>query len=184
MRSAFQERAKGAAVMYMPLRRDRRTIVAIAVVLFLVGFSYGVYQSFTAMQGTRSLDRIQHGPVTPSESKQQDVSGIDGRLDDSDLLAYWSEDQEPAVEDGLPVEHGETAMPLDSVVQPAEGVFYLGVYQGKVAVFEGIPSEGRLFRVTDRRLETLPPGEVASLRSGIRVEGEREMLQALEGYMQ
>jgi hypothetical protein len=168
----------------MPLRRDRRTIVAVAVVLFLVGFSYGVYQSFTAMQGTRSLDRMQHDQISPSDLGQHDVAGVEGQFDDSNLLTYWSGDQEPAVEGGLPIGHGETLDPWESVLQPSEDVFYLGVYQGRVAVFEGTPSEGRLFRVTDRRLDTLPPGEASLLRSGIRVEGESEMLQALEGYLQ
>lgn len=75
--------------------------------------------------------------------------------------------------------------PARDDLSPAEddSVYYIGIHQNRVAVFEGLPAEGRLFRLTDRPVDSLPPREVASLKTGIRISGEREMLEALEGYM-
>lgn len=145
-----------AAVMSMPCKGGHRSVLVAAIVLFLAGFSYGVYRSFTAMEGTRHLEQLKRD-LEPPQAMPGDVHNTDLLID---------------------------LLDAESQHDAAPPVYYLGVYEDKVAVFVGPPAGGRVVRVTERRLDTLPPQEVALLRSGIRVDGESEMLKALEGYMQ
>ncbi len=152
----------------------------IGIALFCVGFSYGVYQSFKALHGTPQSERVL--PQTETDLKGLDAG--DG-LDDTEMLDYWSRtDIADQIDFGSPEEHADLSA-QDGLLPAAEDrVYYIGIHQDRVAVFEGLPAEGRLFRLTNRPVDSLPPREVASLKNGIRVAGEREMLEALEGYMQ
>ncbi len=163
-----------AAVIMMPYKGDRRSIVIVATALFLLGFFYGVYRSFVAMEGTRILDRARHDmsapQSTPLDEQSRAVNGADAPGNSTDLQG--------AVQ-------GYGAAPLSEAPKGSfEDVYYLGVHNNRVAVFVGPPEDGRVLRVIERRLDTLPPREVTLLQQGIRVEGESEMLKGLEGYMQ
>ena len=145
--------------------------------LFCVGFSYGVYQSFKALHGTPQSERVL--PQTETDLKGLDAG--DG-LDDTEMLDYWSRtDIADQIDFGSPEEHADLSA-QDGLLPAAEDrVYYIGIHQDRVAVFEGLPAEGRLFRLTNR--------PVAFHLAKSRSEngwgcGKREMLEALEGYMQ
>ena len=163
----------------MAMGRNRRLIWVIGIALFCVGFSYGVYQSFRAMHGTPGSERVLPQP-------ESTPGGIDAEddLDDSHMLDYRTRADVSDQADPSLLEESPGASARDDL-SPAEddSVYYIGIHQNRVAVFEGLPAEGRLFRLTDRPVDSLPPREVASLKTGIRISGEREMLEALEGYM-
>lgn len=57
----------------------------------------------------------------------------------------------------------------------------LGVYEGKLAVFEGeSPYPNRVF---DFLVRTLPAGDRSALSEGITVSSEEELLRLLEDFM-
>ena len=123
------------------------------------------------MEGTRILDRARHDmsapQSTPLDEQSRAVNGADAPGNSTDLQG--------AVQ-------GYGAAPLSEAPKGSfEDVYYLGVHNNRVAVFVGPPEDGRVLRVIERRLDTLPPREVTLLQQGIRVEGESEMLKALEG---
>lgn len=160
----------------MPYKGDRRSIVIAATILFIIGFSYGVYRSFIAMEGTQSLDRAQHDISAPQPTPSDRQDGSDRASDGTDPLD--SLDDVPGVVQGYDVSP-ESGLPENH----SDDVYYLGVHENRVAAFVGPPVEGRVLRITERLVDTLPPREVASLRQGIRIVGESAMLEALEGYM-
>ena len=57
----------------------------------------------------------------------------------------------------------------------------LGVFEGKLAVFEGESSYPN--RVFDFMVRTLPPKDQKALSEGITVFSEEELLRLLEDYM-
>lgn len=60
---------------------------------------------------------------------------------------------------------------------------FLGIAEGKIAVFRGKPGVyGRLERITDISATNLPEFEVRNLEKGIPYEGEEELLLLLESF--
>lgn len=132
------------------------------------------------MHGTEDFERVLPQPEASSESPDPGNS-----LDDTNILDYWTRtDVTDQIDSSQPEDHPDSS--TQDGLSSAEGdrVYYIGIHQDRVAVFEGLPAEGRLFRLTDRPVDSLPPREVAALKDGVRIAGEKEMLEALEGYLQ
>jgi len=164
----------------MALERNRKWIWVVGIVLFCVGFSYGVYQSFRAMHGTEDSER-----VLPQPETGPGIPDTGNGLDDTNILDYWTRtDVTDQIDSSQPGERPDSSVHGGLSHAGDDRVYYIGIHQNRVAVFEGLPAEGRLFRLTDRPVDSLPPREVAALKDGIRIAGEKEMLEALEGYMQ
>lgn len=58
---------------------------------------------------------------------------------------------------------------------------YLGLSDGKVAIFRGMPGRGVVEKITAIRADKLPASEVEALRAGLEVASEGELLEILEG---
>ena len=59
---------------------------------------------------------------------------------------------------------------------------YLGIFEGKVAVFRGTPEKpGPVSETTEIRTDLLPKVELEDLKEGIRFADDKEKLQLLEG---
>ncbi len=58
---------------------------------------------------------------------------------------------------------------------------YLSLSDGRVAIFRGIPGRGVVEKITGIHAENLPASEVESLKVGLEVASEGELLEILEG---
>ena len=58
---------------------------------------------------------------------------------------------------------------------------YLGLSDGKVAIFRGMPGRGVVEKITAIRADKLPASEVEALKAGLEVASEGELLEILEG---
>ncbi|NLY10387.1 MAG: hypothetical protein GX020_01675 [Firmicutes bacterium] len=59
---------------------------------------------------------------------------------------------------------------------------YIGIYHGYLAVFRGIPSDGKVIEQTDIPIGPLPEHEISILESGVPFASEAEKYSILEGF--
>lgn len=72
---------------------------------------------------------------------------------------------------------------VDKICPDHKEEMYLGIKEGTVAIFYGTPDDEKkiLKRKTNISIDLLPAAEVESLKEGIIVESQKELLTLLEG---
>ena len=75
----------------------------------------------------------------------------------------------------------EVKITLEALDEQCANRRYLGLSEGRVAIFRGMPGRGVLEKLTAIRADNLPTSEVESLKAGLEVSSEGEILEILEG---
>lgn len=75
----------------------------------------------------------------------------------------------------------EVRVTLEALDEQCASRRYLGLYQGRVAVFRGMPGRGVMEELTAIRVENLPASEVEALTTGLEVVSDGQILEILEG---
>lgn len=75
----------------------------------------------------------------------------------------------------------EVKLTLEALDEQCANRSYLGLAEGRVAIFRGMPGRGVVEKITAIRAENLPASEVESLQAGLEVASEGEILEILEG---
>lgn len=75
----------------------------------------------------------------------------------------------------------EVKVTLEALDEQCANRKYLGLSDGNVAIFRGMPGRGVVEKITAIRAENLPASEIESLQIGLEVASEGEVLEILEG---